>query len=117
MRRFASASPTCIALPAFQSSAERIALGAERQSLHDAFKRETPPLIVDTARDSPVDWIAAELAVLRTALGRVRTMQRQQLVHVANEIRGIRSDYLPRLRSRPSSCLLSETRRVVSVSR
>jgi len=63
MRRFASASPTCIALPAFQSSAERIALGAERQSLHDAFKRETPPLIVDTARDSPVDWIAAELAV------------------------------------------------------
>src|SRR5678815_5489521 len=63
MRRFASASPTCIALPAFQSSAERIALGAERQSLHDAFKRETPPPIVDTARDSPVDWIAAELAV------------------------------------------------------
>src|SRR6476619_5364380 len=47
MRRFASASPTCIALPALQSSAERIALGAERQSLHDAFQRETPPLIVD----------------------------------------------------------------------
>ncbi len=63
MRRFASGSPTSIEMPAFRSSADRIAISDDRQLLHDDCDRETPPLIVDTARGGLVDGVAAELTV------------------------------------------------------
>ena len=50
-------------MPAFRSSADRIAISDDRQLLHDDCDRETPPLIVDTARGGLVDGVAAELTV------------------------------------------------------